>query len=72
MNQLKDFVKSVNEELHFLDEKEEIELTRDWSTPAKLESANLLNYKKVKNFSKYKSGFFITKLLFHFQKEFRK
>ena len=50
MNQLKDFVKSVNEELHFLDEKEEIELTRDWSTPSKLESTNLLNYKKVKKF----------------------
>ena len=69
---MKDFVKSVNEELHFLDEKEEIELTRDWSTPSKLESANLLNYKKVKILvNKYKSGFFVTKL-FHFQKEFRK
>ena len=46
MHQLKDFVKSVNDELHYLDEKEVIELNRDWSSPNKLNSSSLVNFKK--------------------------
>jgi dystonin len=43
---LNDYVKSVNEELEFLEFREEIELNRDWSVLEKLNSINLRNHKQ--------------------------
>lgn len=47
LHQLRDFVESVNTELLTLDQKEEVELTRDWSTPNKLDTDLLQSYKKT-------------------------
>ena len=46
MSQLKDFIKQINDEIYYLDQKEEIELSRDWSQPNKLDSSMLKQYKK--------------------------
>jgi hypothetical protein len=47
LEQLRDFVRSINEEMAFLGGKEEVELTRDWSSPSKLNSSTLKKYKIV-------------------------
>jgi len=44
---LYEFMKLVNDELRYLNELELIELNRDWSQPNKLNSSELLKYKKV-------------------------
>lgn len=46
LNQYFDYVKQINDEIFFLDQKEQIELSRDWSSPNKLDSSNLKQYKK--------------------------
>ncbi|CAF0712702.1 unnamed protein product [Brachionus calyciflorus] len=46
LNQLKDFVKQINDEMFYLDQKEEVEINRDWSSPSKLDSSSLKQYKK--------------------------
>ncbi len=45
LHQMKDLVELVNNELTILDQKEEIELSRDWSSPSKLHSSELKNFK---------------------------
>ncbi len=50
MEQLRDFVKLINEEMRFLEQKEEVEVTRDWSSPSKLNSSQLKKYKTVSAF----------------------
>ena len=40
-------MKLANDELRFLNEIEHAELKRDWSQPNKLNSKELLKYKKV-------------------------
>lgn len=47
LKQLEEFVKLVNEQLYRLDQIEEIELTRDWSSPHKLNFSSLQAHKKV-------------------------
>lgn len=47
LKQLEEFVKLVNEQLYRLDQIEELELTRDWSSPHKLSYSSLLAHKKV-------------------------
>lgn len=44
---VKEFLTLVNDELYFLDQKEEIELSRDWSMPEKLDSFELTLFKNV-------------------------
>lgn len=46
LNQYNDFVKQINDEIFYLDQKEQIELNRDWSNPSKLKSSSLKQYKK--------------------------
>lgn len=46
LNQYNDFIKQVNEEIFYLDQKEQLELNRDWSSPNKLDSFSLKQYKK--------------------------
>jgi hypothetical protein len=50
LEQLRDFVKLINEEMRFLEQKEEVEVTRDWSSPSKLNSSQLKKYKTVSAF----------------------
>lgn len=50
LKQLEEFVKLVNEQLYRLDQIEELELTRDWSSPHKLSYSSLLAHKKVRTF----------------------
>lgn len=40
-------MKLVNDELRYMNEIEDIELNRDWSQPNKLNSNELIQYKKV-------------------------
>jgi hypothetical protein len=47
LEQLRDFVRAVNDELGYLTGKEEIEVTRDWSSASKLNSSSLKQYKNV-------------------------
>jgi hypothetical protein len=47
LKHLEEFVKLVNEELYHLDQIEELELTRDWSSPNKLSFSSLQTHKKV-------------------------
>ncbi len=42
---MKDLVELINNELTVLDQKEELELSRDWSSPGKLDSAELKRFK---------------------------
>ena len=47
LKQLEEFVKLVNEQLYRLDQIEQLEITRDWSSPHKLSYSSLLAHKKV-------------------------
>lgn len=50
LQQLKDLVEAVNNELSVLDKFEEVELNRDWSSPNKLDSFELQKFHVVTNF----------------------
>ena len=47
LDDLKEFIRSVHDELHFINEMEDIELNRDWSQPGKLKSFDLVSHKEV-------------------------
>lgn len=47
LKQLEEFVKLVNEQLYRLDQIEELELTRDWSSPHKLSHSSLTSHQKT-------------------------
>jgi hypothetical protein len=47
LKQLIDFIRSIKEELNYLERIEEIEVNRDWSSIAKLDSSELKLHKKV-------------------------
>ena len=47
LEKLRQFVKAVSDELTYLNRIEEIELTRDWSSPNKLNSVELKKHKNV-------------------------
>jgi hypothetical protein len=44
---IKEFCTLVHDELYYLDQKEEIEISRDWSMPEKLDSYELTLFKNV-------------------------
>lgn len=47
LEDLNEFIRSVHDELHFINEMEDIELNRDWSQPGKLKLNELIQHKKV-------------------------
>lgn len=47
LKQLIDFIRSIKEELDYLEQIEESEINRDWSSIAKLDSSELRLHKKV-------------------------
>ena len=47
LKQLEELIKLVNDQLYRLDQIEEIELTRDWSSPHKLSYSSLQAHKNV-------------------------
>lgn len=47
LNQLRELVASVNTQLTILDQKEDVEIGRDWSSPNKLNGSELVAFKTV-------------------------
>ena len=47
LDQLKEYALQVKTELQFINNKEELEISRDWSTPQKIDSFKLNVYKQV-------------------------
>lgn len=47
MDSLIEFNKLIQDELKYISEMEDIELTRDWSQPKKLKSSDLIQHKMV-------------------------
>jgi Cys-tRNA synthase (O-phospho-L-seryl-tRNA:Cys-tRNA synthase) len=47
LDSLIEFNKLIQDELKYISEMEDIELTRDWSQPKKLKSSDLIQHKMV-------------------------
>ena len=47
LEELNEFLRMVHDELHYLNQIEDLELNRDWSQPNKLKSNELLKHKQV-------------------------
>ena len=50
LESIKEFNASVQDELRYIGEMEDIELNRDWSQPKKLKSSELIQHKLVRFF----------------------
>jgi hypothetical protein len=48
LDSLVEFIKLISDELRFIDELEDVELSRDWSQPDKFSSSDLMQHKLVR------------------------
>ena len=46
LDSLNEFIKLVHDELHYINEMEDVELNRDWSQPGKLSASELVKHRK--------------------------
>lgn len=46
LDSLNEFIKLVHDELHYINEMEDVELNRDWSQPGKLNASELIKHRK--------------------------